>query len=165
MTPEEALAEVRTILQMTDRFGFERRTPTFAAASFVDAVDYESPFLAWTLLDGDIQREILMDAVQRGILADPGITVRAECLPTLDVWPAFGRALIDGARLWLSRARELEHPSWATDPRPVALDTEAVLLLDATRESSRGTCFLMRRSEDGWRIAGIDVPDDVCTGR
>lgn len=159
MTPEDALADLERLLEKVDRLGFERGSPTYAAETFVQAVINDNPLVVWTLLDDQIQAEIL---------ADLDVTASADSLPSLELWPDVARVLIQAAHLWLRWAFDLEVPGWATDPRPEALDMEAVLLVDAStpaREGAPATRFLMRRVDDGWRIAGIDTPDEACTAQ
>jgi hypothetical protein len=147
--------------------------PVVAASRFVNAILGGDVAAAWPLVE-DRLRRWLIDAWITQYAHEPELARRdrgklrdalAADVPLHHLWPSFAASLL----LTLAEAWAHVDPetfAWATDPRPIGLDVEAVVYAqrpahgDAYSEDVLvpGITISMRRGDGEWRVAGFEEP-------
>lgn len=156
--------------------------PIETAAAWMNAVLRDrSLSRAWPITAQDLRQDMVATWVEANrsnwMLANEDPEAVIEDLASdhperQNLWRLFDTVgTIELRALWPNV--DLDTWGWATDPRPLALDLEAVLLLDAgpLDENNRpltpgphpAIAFLMHYADNVWRVSAVTSPDRLPT--
>jgi hypothetical protein len=148
-------------------------SPQAVASFFMQAVLGSGDLrAAWAVTDEPLRRRFAVGWVTPNALhpaiARVGVERAVEELVAIDpthfLWWHFAQDTVDRLRGTFAHV-DLDTWGWTSDPRPVTIDSEIVLLVNADNAheldsgdlACPGVEFTMRHGEDGWWIADVAV--------
>lgn len=154
--------------------------PTGAASAWINAILRRGSLaVAWPLTDPE-NREVLVTAwllqnSDHPAVAGEDLDTLADDLASLtpdrlELWHYFDVAMVQHFR-WVLANVDLDVWGWASDPRPMAVDLEGVLLVDAgpldehnrplTPGPHPAIAFVMRYVDGAWLVNAVAAPDKL----